>query len=422
MIEFDPLNQPPGTLQMQSLTVSGLEFGTNFTSATTGCPYPPCARILKSNGNPTNLMDTTPPITPVFMPGQLSFRFVWKTDCNQIIENPDCKTLSSEYHFLLRVTDNFCPTPSVAYSTLSFLIKDFDPGAAKMKCIQRDPNGHMQLTFLPPTDIGTLDTLPHINGFNVYRSLNGLNGPFQFLDSIYGFNINNPDTILTYTDTMPGTISGTVSYFLSTRAGCRNVEFSYSDTISFIHLTGSANASGASLNWNQPLQLMSSTSSSNYQIYYEQPAGSGNWALLDSTGSVQYQHTLPTGPDTLRYYVTLTDSAGGPCISSSDTLLLAVYPGVMIEEIRHLSDIDVYPNPGNGNFTLKSKTSLPLPMKLNILDAEGHLLRTLNHLQPDSDGSVKVQLPELKSGFYLFQFEENGYRSYRKVLIIRSTE
>lgn len=65
---------------------------------------------------------------------------------------------------------------------------------------------------------------------------------------------------------------------------------------------------------------------------------------------------------------------------------------------------------------------MPLPMKLNILDAEGHLLRTLNHLQPDSDGSVKIQLPELKSGFYLFQFEKNGYRSYRKVLIIRSTE
>lgn len=418
--EYEPVNQtPPLTFQQFSLTASGDEFGRNYTSSNTGCPYPPCAQILSFNSLPTNLLDTVQPITPLFFPLQAQFRFVWKTECGQIVSNPDCNDLSSEYRFVLRLTDNFCPSPSVSYSTLTFLLQDIDPGAVRMKCISRNTNGHIQLTFLPPSDVGVLDSVTRINGFNVYRSLNGLNGPYSFVDSVYGFTITNPDTVLTFTDTLTASFSGNASYFLATKAGCTNRDLSYSDTISYIHLSGTANAYGANISWNPHLQPYSSTSTGVYQIYREQPAGSGNWVnVVGIAGGNIYQDNLPNGQDTVRYYVSMEDSAGGPCISYSDTIQIAVSPSVMIEEIRHLNDIEIFPNPGNGWFTLRSNSGIHPNMTVRILDISGHQLRTFNQLASSPTGTVKINLQDFKSGLYFLQLEENGYQSLRKILMI----
>ena len=233
-----------GAPQSLNLAATGLQFGTNFTNGSAGCPFPPCAVLIPP------YVDTVPPINPIFQMSQLDVTFFWITDCSHLPRNLGCVNLSSTYNFVLKVYDNFCPSPAVNFNTLTIVV--LAPPAvkgARMRCADVLPNGNVNLTFQPPIDTGEADTNQFFKAFYVFRSTTGTAGPYTLIDSLKGFKITNYDTVITYNDLTANANLGPASYYLTTRSGCDLEQRLVSDTISTIHLQVAQVGFDASLIW-----------------------------------------------------------------------------------------------------------------------------------------------------------------------------
>lgn len=323
-----------GGPQSLSLSASGSQFGTNFTNASSGCFNPPCATL-----DPP-WIDTIPPITTQFNPLTLQTKFKWITDCNHLPSNQGCVNLSSSYNFVLKVYDNFCPSPAVNFNTLTIVVIAPPPvKAARFKCLDVQDNGSVQLTFLPPVDAGTIDTNKFFKAFYIYRSLTGPGGPYALLDSMKGFKITNFDTVLTFIDNTATPNSGPVSYYITTRSGCNLLPPTVSDTLSTIYLQVNQVGTNASLAWT-PLNTptLHPSTSGVYDVYREQPpAGSGNWVLIGSTPGLSYLDPVFVCNDSIRYRVAVRDTLVSTCMSRSnidgDSLQSAV-PSITSPSLR----------------------------------------------------------------------------------------
>jgi hypothetical protein len=88
-------------------SASGIDFGTGFTSDSTGCPFPPCATLI-------------PPPSPNGVQLATSKHFHWV---------PGCETLASCYsnfdnthRFVIKVQDNYCPAPATTFATIKITV------------------------------------------------------------------------------------------------------------------------------------------------------------------------------------------------------------------------------------------------------------------------------------------------------------
>ena len=314
VIAFDFETLPSGVGQKVKLSATGNQFGTNFTNGSAGCLFPPCAVLTPPH------IDTVPPINPIFFAGALQTKFFWITDCNHLPRTSGCTNLSSTYNFVLKVFDDFCPSPAVNFSTLTIVV--LAPPAvkgARMKCADVLPNGNVNLTFQPPIDTGEADTNQFFKAFYVYRSTTGTAGPYTLLDSLKGFSINNYDTVITYNDGTANANLGPVSYYLTTRSGCDLEQRLVSDTISTIYLQVSQAGFDASLTWTPLRSPLPSSSTQKYYIYKEQPpAGSANWILIDSTVNLTYLDPITVCDDSINYRIQVVDTSTANCVSRSN--------------------------------------------------------------------------------------------------------
>jgi len=290
--DFDYL--PNGQPETMSITASGIQFGTNFSSTTTGCLNPPCA-----------VLSPPPPITGQF---GVQTNFSWQTTCDHLVGQMGCGNTSNVYNFLIKVQDDFCPAPAINISTISIVVIILPVLPPELRCISVDANGDVTLNWIPPSDIH--------NSFNSYLiySSNSASGPFTLVDSV--FNISTS----TYTHVGANANSNNLFYFIKTLYGCGGTPIYLSqptDTIESILLSVSNSGTGnAMLDWNAIHTPLLPTSSLYYNIFREYPAGS--WTLIDSTQSLQYIENITLCNATINYRVEITDSLGCICVSSID--------------------------------------------------------------------------------------------------------
>ncbi len=77
-----------------------------------------------------------------------------------------------------------------------------------------------------------------------------------------------------------------------------------------------------------------------------------------------------------------------------------------------LSASTVYPNPSNGNFTVKTKTGIE---KINVYSQTGAFIKTIN-IDGDSP-DVEVKLNGLQTGVYLIELQNSSEKSWKKIII-----
>ena len=103
---------PSGSAQSCYIEASGSQFGTGFTSTTSGCLYPPCATL-----NPA------PPTSAQF---GVATTFSWQTSCDHSY-SANCFSLSNTYIFVLKMRDDYCPAPGLNVSTISITVLPNNP-------------------------------------------------------------------------------------------------------------------------------------------------------------------------------------------------------------------------------------------------------------------------------------------------------
>ncbi|MCS6990603.1 MAG: GEVED domain-containing protein [Chitinophagales bacterium] len=129
-------------------------------------------------------------------------------------------------------------------------------------------------------------------------------------------------------------------------------------------------------------------------------------------GNYFYPATVGVGgPYSITY--TLTDANGCTGFVTQDVF---VYPMEGINDPEDLNAFIVYPNPGDGHFTLK--WSQPPPQaELRIYSLLGQLLQS-RRLAPDPSGQVSLNLHGLAEGTYLLELIADGKHVFRKLTVM----
>lgn len=76
-----------------------------------------------------------------------------------------------------------------------------------------------------------------------------------------------------------------------------------------------------------------------------------------------------------------------------------------------LNASQVYPNPSNGNFTIKTKTALN---KINVYTQTGAFVKTIDVNNTDSS---EVNVSGIATGIYLIELQNDSEKSWKKVII-----
>jgi gliding motility-associated-like protein len=295
-----------GNPQTLTLGAYGIQFGTNYTSSTSGCPYPPCA--------------TLSPPPPYSQPYGLTTTFSWQTDCDQVNISGgsfgnSCYQQTNTYTFVVNVYDDNCPAPSINNITFTITIMGWDViSAPEIRCASVAANGDVNLTWDLP-----VDTDSTFNSYHIFAS-DTFNGTYSVVDSVFSFYQNTYTLTAAKQTSLFGTTSqsDTLYFYIMSRSGCGGAVYSLSsDTIKSIYLNVANVNEVAVLSWNQlydPTNLP--TSSNLYYIYREYPIGT--WALLDSTTALTYTDSISVCNDSVAYRIEIYDSIGCYSVSSLD--------------------------------------------------------------------------------------------------------
>ncbi|MEX2485684.1 MAG: gliding motility-associated C-terminal domain-containing protein [Brumimicrobium sp.] len=277
LIATDNENLQDGNPQSNTITTSGLMYGTSFTDATGGCDITPCATL-----------DNTPPITNT---NGATVEFDWQTSCDHLVDASGQAQNSVPYTFVFKVQDDYCQVPQVTYATVTINVENKD--------------------VLPPTKITCITTDQNDDVTVNWDEVNDPSGDFENYElfSVSGGSIATFNNINTTSHTIPGAGLTENEYFISVNSGCDGNTARYSDTVSNIVLDLNNPGNGeAQLQWNQPADPALAYFDGYFHIYREYPTGT--WTLIDSVeySSTNYTDTITICDAFLNYQIVLPTS------------------------------------------------------------------------------------------------------------------
>ena len=284
---------PPYLGDSITLTATGLQFGTNFSS-TTGCNNPPCA-TLSSPLPQTGLLGVTN-------------TFSWQTDCNHVSFTDRCISGQNTYVFVITASDDECPIPAINIATISVtVVGDTVIESPDVNCVNVLANGDVALDW---------DLTPNINNsftaWMIYSALDR-NGPFVLLDSVKTYTTN------TYTHSGANANAQQQHYVVRSRSGCKGIVQNIAkDTVSTIFVGATTNPTNVVVDWNSISNPNPVGSAGQYRVFREYPLGSG-FNLYQSTAAINFTETFIPCSDDVNYRVELVN-ASKICTSSSNTL------------------------------------------------------------------------------------------------------
>jgi gliding motility-associated-like protein len=297
LVTFTVHGNDPGFLsngttpQTLTMTASGTQFGTGFTSTTTGCAHPPCATLT--------------PAAPITAPTDVYTTFSWQTACSHVASQTGCNPHTNTYTFVFKTQDDFCPAPAQNISTISITVLATPTvPSPQPRCVAVLPNGDVTLTWTP-----ALDKVGTFNSYHIYSAASPA-GPFKVVDSVFTLSQT------TYTHIGANANTAPVYYYIRTRSGCGGREFSPAlDTVNSIFLKVVNPANGtALLSWNTIAKPPIVSSSGIYKIYMEYPAGV--WGLVGQTTSTNYVDSITVCNSQVNYRVEIADTTGCTSVSS----------------------------------------------------------------------------------------------------------
>ncbi|MBL4710505.1 MAG: SprB repeat-containing protein, partial [Flavobacteriales bacterium] len=292
---FDTLRMDNPKTDSIFFYASGLQFGTNFTSTTTGCLNPPCATLTRA------LPDTAV--------GNYTTHFNWQTTCDHLADNtPTCINSQNTYIFVLRAFDDFCPAAgqTIASISLTILAKErvIHPD---IHCADVQSNGNVIIDWnqSPDPDLS-------FKQWKIYRSTNR-NAPYTLIDSISNYNTT------TYIDINAGANSQSVHYIVRAESGCNSDWlFMNTDTISSMYINPTFNNDCITVDWNTLDSPLPNGSGALYDVYREYPIGSG-FSLYKTIAANSFCDTFRICADTVTYIIFLSNMGNG-CIGSSSNI------------------------------------------------------------------------------------------------------
>lgn len=129
------------------------------------------------------------------------------------------------------------------------------------------------------------------------------------------------------------------------------------------------------------------------------------WGSGETTASISVAPTSNTN-------YTVTGSATTTC-SDTKTVSLKVLPCVGINEMGGANyELSIYPNPSNGQFTIKSDVSI----SLNMINELGQTIRTITL---NDTNSHEISLNEIANGIYFLVGKNESVKVNQKIVVAK---
>lgn len=139
--------------------------------------------------------------------------------------------------------------------------------------------------------------------------------------------------------------------------------------------------------------------------YLWSTGATSQWISIDSTGYGIGTHT---------FSVTVTNSNG---CSGSDAVNVTFDPCVDIAENEQEVQLEIYPNPNQGQFTVNIDGMLGQGATLQVLNLLGAQVYEYKQLAPDQAQTIRIELEQVPAGIYLLRLQHHDKMLIRKVVI-----
>ncbi len=252
--------------------------------------------------------------------------------------------------------------------------------------------------------------------FNIYRDSNNT----YILDHSQALNV-----LSEYIDPNSNPSAGAVSYKLSTVDSCG--ESALSPVHTSIYLTATAGHNVYILNWTAYVGFTPSK-----YIIYRGPSLS-KLTAIDSVANniLTYHDTLPPLGS---YYVVEAENPNGPCVPTthrpgkpSFSLLSGAFSNgfntaklLGINNLENnITNLNVYPNPSNGMFTLNYTVTGSDNVAVSIINELGQEVYTEQKSMSSGPHTEQLNIGNLASGIYSLRVQTYTGTSVRKLLIMQ---
>ena len=203
-------------------------------------------------------------------------------------------------------------------------------GPPDLRCLQVLANGDVTLTWLAPSDPGSL-----FHSYDIYYSTSN-SGPFALVGTLTNITTNS------FTHSSTNATNASVYYFIKTKFGASGASVSSpSDTLKsiFLNLINTAGAPDIKILYNAIHQPALASTSTLFSIYKEYPATI--WGNFATTSALNYADTISVCQASLNYQVSLADNSG--CISTSN-IQGGIYKDKKNPNQPYIDSISVLPN------------------------------------------------------------------------------
>ena len=278
------------------VTATGFQFGTNFTSANSGCANPPCATLTRPL-----------PDSGLFAAPNNTFR--WQTDCNHVAFTDGCVSLENTYNFVIRATDDACPIPGQTIATISItVLADSVIQSPLINCVDVLPNGDVDLDWNTTPDPNNSFT-----AWMIYSATNQ-NGPYTIIDSVKTYNQT------TYTHSGAGADNQRRWYYIRSRSGCKGIVQNVArDTVSTLFVQPTLDQTCVGISWNSLSDPNNPAgSATTYRIFREYPIGTG-MNFLQNAAVESFCDNFSACEDSVAYRIELINTVEA-CTSRSNVI------------------------------------------------------------------------------------------------------
>lgn len=212
----------------------------------------------------------------------------------------------------------------------------------------------------------------------------------------------------------PG-VSGDTLYPSVAGAGTVDITYTYVDAVNACPNTATRQVT---INALPVVKIDDATLCGNLKVNYDATIANGQsylWSPGGATTAALQIDTIGKGLGTFVYTVSVTDMNG--CVNT-DEASVTFYDCTGIEEHSDSKLIDVYPNPGTGDLSVKSMSLPTGSYDLAVFDAKGNKVYAENGIVVENEFNRNLNLKHLSNGIYILQIK-NNQNSYSKQIIIK---
>ena len=147
-------------------------------------------------------------------------------------------------------------------------------------------------------------------------------------------------------------------------------------------------------------------------IYNAGPGALYQWYLngIAVVGATNPTYTTPpvTGFDTVSLNVTSVMACAIPTFGTSNTSVVHIHTTGLSNITPSLENVELFPNPSNGSFTLKGDLQNTGAVSIDIQNAIGQTIYSDNIIAPDTQFNKTIDLSGAASGIYLLHMTQSG--------------